>query len=425
MIKMIKDQLTKGEIIAKRDEVTYLFSYGNNQASILHLEARVLSTPMHPDSFLKLGYWEDYTGGVDLEAVIPTLRLETESGELVVINKPNTDRQCFVFRQSPNDQKALFTEIEKGRLRQGWSFAEGLSLLNGKDQFIQAFEQATAQWDAVKQWGTLSRMLNIKPGDYIVVPKQPDSKHFTIMQAKLREDGLGCYDFIEPLKGRNDYRHVIHVDPASVQVVHYEAMYPAVIKRLLKSIAYSSPVNVVRQKGFKEAIHTLMIESEKTELKQAHPLQAKMKEVEKRLYQEWVEEARNLTPSDFEKVVKSFMEANGFTIKRANQYDRLGGDIDLKCSKEVPLHTPFEPSMMEVTYYIQVKKHKGITGATGVKQLNQMVDHLPRENGKHVQKILLSLADDFSEDCKVLAEESEVLLIDGGTFAEMYVKSGE
>ncbi|OLS38931.1 hypothetical protein BTR22_04615 [Alkalihalophilus pseudofirmus] len=420
---MIKDQLTKGELIAKRDDVTYLFSYGNNQASILYLEARVLSAPMHPDAFLKMGYWEDYTGGVDLEAVIPTLRLETESGELVAINKPNTAPQCFVFRQSPTDQKALFTEIEKGRLRQGWSFAEGLSLLHGKDQFIQAFEQATAQWDAVKQWGTLSRMLNIKSGDYIVVPKQPDAKHFTIMQAKLREDGLGCYDFIEPLKGTNDYRHVIHIDPASIQVVHYEAMYPAVIKRLLKSIAYSSPVNIVRQKGFKEAIHTLMTESEKKELKQAHPLQAKMKEVEKRLYQEWVKEARNLTPIDFEKVVKSFMETNGFTINRGNYYDRLGGDIDLVCTKEVPLYTPFEPSTMEVTYYIQVKKHKGTTGATGVKQLNQMVDHLPRESGKHVQKILLSLADDFSEGCKKLADESEVLLIDGMTFAEMYVKS--
>ncbi|WP_100374138.1 restriction endonuclease [Bacillus sp. FJAT-45037] len=422
---MLKEQFVNGEIIAKRDEVTYLFSYGDDQARILHLDAKVMGAPMHVEAFLKMGYWEPYEGGVDPAQLLPSLRMESETGVLATTEEnERVEAQCFVFRQSTSHKKELYKEIEKGRLRQGWGFAEGLSLLNGRDTFIDNFKQASSHWDATRLWATLSRMLQIKPGDIMIIPKQPDHHHFVIMQAKLREDGVSCYEFADPLQSTDDYRHIIHIDKASIQVVHYEALYPSIIKRLLKSIAYSSPVNVVRRKEFNEAIHTLL-ESATTskELEEAHPLQIKMKEVEKKLHQEWVAEARNLPPSDFEKVVKIFMEANGFETERANHYDRLGGDIDLICKKEVPLHTPFEPSKMELIYYIQVKKHKGKTDETGVKQLNQMVDHLLVESGQNVQKILISLADDFSDTCKQLADESNVLLIDGLAFAEMYVKS--
>lgn len=429
---MNKIDIKNMRIIAQQGPDRLLVSYGNDQGSILYLPHNVLSVPMQIESFLARGYWKDYTGNVDLEKLLPDTMIEGESGGQLTlfrdVYRPFVieKKQCIVFRQNDQDRELLYQEILQGRLRQGWGFSEKFTLSQGKDRFIQNYLSVVnaSKKTAQKQWNVLSRMLHIKHGDTIIIPKQPDHHHFLIVKAKQTPDSDDCYEFMEPLKHTNDYRHVVHIDHEKIQVVHYDSLQsPLVIKRLLKSIAYSSPVNFVKKRDFKEAVDKVFLSEEKNSLVEAHPVQTKLQLFEDQLYKEWVKTVRDLTPSDFEKLVKKYMQDNGFEILKSNSYDRKGGDIDLLCSKEISIETPFEPKSIPLTYCIQIKKHENYTGAKGVEQLNLMAENLNLEDTAMVQKILISLADGFTEECVNLAGESNVLLLNGVEFAQLYFKS--
>ncbi|HWO95345.1 MAG TPA: restriction endonuclease [Bacillus sp. (in: firmicutes)] len=429
---MNKIDMKSMSIIAQQDSDRFLVSYGNDQGSILYLSHNVLSAPMHIESFLGRGYWEDYTGNVDLEKLLPNAMIEDKlGGELIPfcdVYGPfvREERQCVVFRQNDRDRKLLYQEILQGRLRQGWGFSEKITLSQGKESFIRNYLSVVnaSEKTAQKQWNVLSRMLHIKHGDTIVIPKQPDHHHFLIVKAKQNPNSDGCYEFMEPLQQTDDYRHVIHIDHENIQIVHYDSLQtPLVIKRLLKSIAYSSPVNFVKKQGFKAAVDKVFASEEKNSLVEAYPVQTKLQIFEDQLYQEWVKTVRDLTPSDFEKLVKKYMQDNGFDILKTNSYDRKGGDIDLLCSKEIQVETPFEPKSITLAYCIQIKKHDNYTNAKGVDQLNLMAEKLNLENAAIIQKILISLADGFTEECVNLANESNVLLLNGLEFAQLYFKS--
>jgi Holliday junction resolvase-like predicted endonuclease len=329
-----------------------------------------------------------------------------------------------VFRQNEADRKILYQELLKGRLRQGWGFSQDFSLYQEKRNFIKSYQTVTncSVENAQKQWNVLSKMLFIKEGDTIVIPKQPNHNHFLIAKAKQAPNCHTCYDFADSLENTTDYRHIIHIDPESIREVHYDSpLTPLIVKRLLKSIAYSGPVNFVRNKDFKQAITEINFSDEKETLAEPHPLHKKLQRIEYTLYEEWVKTVRNLTPSDFEKLVKKFMKDNGFIVLKSNTYDRKGGDIDLLCSKEIPVSTPFES--INLTYCIQIKKHQNLTDSTGVHQLVKMEKNLNLDESNVVQKILISLADGFTNECETLAEDKKVALIKGVEFAQLYFKS--
>lgn len=420
------------KIEAQQGADKFLVSYGNDQGSILFLKEKVLSAPMHVESILSRGYWDDYKGNIDLKDLLSQLQVEVKLGGPVVSFRElygtrfEEEPNCIVFRQNAADRELLYNELLKGRVRQGWGYSQEFSLYQGMEDFINSYQNVTkgSFETAQKQWNVLSKMLYIKEGDTIVIPKQPNHHHFIIATAKKDPNSHVCYEFGDPLENTNDYRHIIHIDPNSIQEVHYDSpLAPFIIKRLLKSIAYSGPINFVRNRDFKLAIEEIINENDKAELSEPHPLPQKLQRIEHSLYEEWVKTVRNLTPSDFEKLVKKFMRDNGFYILKSNSYDRKGGDIDLLCSKEIPVSTPFEPKSITLSYCIQIKKHKNLTDATGVHQLVNMEKNLNLEDSNVVQKILISLADGFTNDCEVLANDHNVTLINGIDFAQLYFKS--
>lgn len=418
------------EIIAQRDSNTYLVSFGNDIGCILYLQEKILSQPMLVDGILKFGYWDDYTGTINIEKLIPELQIETKHNRDLVALKDqfpqvSNEREYLVFRQNDNDRELLFQEIKQGRLRQGWAYSNEFCLSQGRDSFIESFLKESpnsTRIEAQKLWNVLSRMLQIKDGDTIVVPKQPKYQQFLILRAMSKPGTNSCYSY-EPLAGVNDYQHIIHIDPNEIQVVHYDSLLtPMIVKRLLKSIAYSSPVNSVKKQAFKEGINELVEVRDQKALAAANPLQSRVSASEQKLYQEWVKIMRELTPSDFEKMVNNFMHGNGFTIRKRNSYDRQGGDIDLLCSKEVSFETPFDMESVQLIYCIQIKKHSNLTNSDGVHQLIKMEKALDLKETDIVQKLLISLSDGFTEECEKLAEENEVILIKGVEFAEKYFK---
>ncbi|HNN91782.1 MAG TPA: restriction endonuclease [Pseudomonadota bacterium] len=331
----------------------------------------------------------------------------------------------FVIRQNPEERKTLLGEIMKGRLRQGWSYNPHLSLASGEAGFVAHFGRGESDdREAGNRYRILRPMQYIKPGDVIVVPRQPNDEHFLVLVASNNpnREAQYSYDFIEPAPGTDDYRHVVYVDPARVKILHYDGKgVPTVMKQRLRSIAYSSAVNAVGNRAFAEGIRQCLSLNE--EAKQPEPLAAKLTGIRERMYKSWIESVRSLTPSDFEKLVQTFMAAGGYKITRLNSYDGEGKDVDIECERVFDLDDPLGTNHT-VRYRIQIKKHKDQTGPKAVRQL---LDEKGMNQTQGVQCIsmVISTADDFTKDCKDLADHHGVRLMNGMQFARAYFRSVE
>ncbi len=135
-----------------------------------------------------------------------------------------------IFRSYSEQIETLWLdkELKEGRLRQGWG-ASGLSLkkadgrLTPKTEWdkryhdVGLYKQARGEpWD--KPWAarfsTLCRMLELKDGEVVIVPKMPEKRQFTIACV------AGCYRFKVGIG--NDFGHIIPVDPESVRTFDYD-----------------------------------------------------------------------------------------------------------------------------------------------------------------------------------------------------------
>ncbi|MBB2483317.1 restriction endonuclease [Bacillus sp. APMAM] len=92
-------------------------------------------------------------------------------------------------------------------------------------------------------------------------------------------------------------------------------------------------------------------------------------------------------------------------------------------SKEITVSSPFEPKSINLNYCIQIKKHQNLTDLTIVQQLVKMEENLNLEDSNIVQKILISLADEFTNECEILANDKKVSIINGVEFEQLYFKS--
>ncbi len=167
-----------------------------------------------------------------------------------------------VFRQErerPECQEALYKELKKGRLRQGWSYRAGWDLHIGKQMWMKLYR---AQRDGGDKRGTpkstyekIAGMLKINPGCLIVVPNQPDNDHFQLVRAVLSRDAdeFPCYTYARSVL--SDFRHCISIDKDA----RIERPYFKVSKYLSESLTsgyYRAPVQFIRDpkraKAFRE-----------------------------------------------------------------------------------------------------------------------------------------------------------------------------
>jgi|SRR5579871_6834431 len=331
----------------------------------------------------------------------------------------------FVVRQSWDDRKKLFEEIANGRLRQGWSFNPGLSLDQTELRFAENYaKDADHPEEAASRYAILRPLRFVNPGDILVVPKQPDYDHFVILVAARNptRDDPYSYDFVEPLPGTDDYRSVIYIDPERIKTFHFDGVsVPSVVKQKLRSIAYSKAVNVVSNRAFIAGVRECLQLDDRAN-QQPEPLKAKLTTIREKMYRSWVQSVRALTPTDFEKLVRAFMQAGDYQIVRLNHYDGEGHDVDLECERAFEFDDPLGTSQT-VRYRIQIKKHEGATDEHAVRQL---LDDAGTTGGSVPKlSIVISTADDFTDDCKRLAEKHGVVLMNGVEFARAYFRSVE
>ena len=126
-----------------------------------------------------------------------------------------------------------------------------------------------------------------------------------------------------------------------------------------------------------------------------------------------------LNPDKFENLVKFYFERNGATEVYIPSKNEKGkeGDADVIAV--------FEP--IKTIIYTQVKFHdiESKTSQWAVQQIKEYRNNKETmDDGYTKIAWVITTANDYTEDCKNIAKEEQVLLIDGKKFAEMIIEAG-
>ena len=178
----------------------------------------------------------------------------------------------FVFRTDYASRTWLWEEMtQKGRLRQGWALA-GTSLLDDRgniqseDEWIgkcwPTFKRAWKDFTkngAAERYKILKLMLQIQPGDFLIVPKMPEDDKFVLVRAHQNPARIGrdapCYDFDENPNPHDDFRHQVFVDPESVREFSWKSLPGAAGEKRLQF--YQKAVNQVKDEMLQKTIKGL------------------------------------------------------------------------------------------------------------------------------------------------------------------------
>lgn len=323
----------------------------------------------------------------------------------------------FVFRIA-NDVDYVKNEIKQGRLRQGWG--DSTSNLTGvsPDEWVKARCERNAFHGNYEYYSSkyrnLVKMHDIKSGDILIIPKTPDYTKFTICRAS------GEYTFCEPFGyNKDDYYHTIPIDVDSIREFSYHANEKCKIIHA-KLHSYQSPINRVLLENVIEAAESVVsacsdICEQKTE--------NIVKEIKDDIFKtSAISRFRNLGNRETEKIVKLIFENMGYEFIGSNSYDKEGGDADLifaDNSLGELMDAGLNGTEIPGKIFIQVKNKYG-TDESDIEGVKQLIKRAEDENA--AIKILISTADDFTQECKDLANRNYILLIDGRGFLNLILK---
>lgn len=324
--------------------------------------------------------------------------------------------KVFVFRVNC-EEDFIKTELKEGRLRQGWGW-DGTNLINAqKDKWVTK-QCEKDKFDGNEKYyktkfNNLKIMLDIEEGDIIIIPKMPTSSQFTICKA------AGKYEFKNPVGyNRDDFRHVIPIDVDSKREFYYLGNeYCRNIHAKLR--AYQSPVNNVWNEKIQDVAKKLANENISGE---EMKLSKVIEDIKSNCFDKTLGDLRDLGNKDIENTVKLIFEKLGYEYIRGNSFDNNGGDADA-IYRDVSLSEFFEvaSNSAEIGRQIFVQiKNKGGEDKDDIHGVEQLITRTEEETSP--VKILISTADKFSKECEKLANENDVLLIDGPGFLKLVFK---
>jgi hypothetical protein len=352
----------------------------------------------------------------------------------------------FIIRQETGDPVVtpeLYREIQAGRLRQGWGVT-GLDLRQGLESYSRSYIDAWGQADLTEEmriaretegrarFAILHPMLDIVPGDRIVVPKQPRWDRFLILLAEpvdghvyIFDDGKRQRD--NPLE--DDFRHVIHTNPTRLSEFGYhDNIDTLIVNRKMR--AYQAAVNNVWNPELQQAIEHLLegvrggaVIPQTPPGDDTGPAEVVRRAALEKAVAQVLETLRTVAPHILEKIVEDIFERQGFETIARNRFTGGGGDIDRVfhwLAEGHPLLERLSPDLeLGLTLNVQVKQKSGIDldDVHGAKQLLAM-----RSGAINEYSILISTADTFTPECVMFAQREKVILVDGKAFAELYLK---
>ena len=312
-----------------------------------------------------------------------------------------------VFRTDEDNVDWIYKEMTEGRLRQGWG-APGFALTTPdglrteKGQWEERYKVSWEVEPSPMRYSILIRMLKVKEGDVVVVPKMPESNQFTIARVS------GEYWF-EADEDRKDFGHIVPVRRDSVRTFGYRADNEAFLISGLFSRANHRPAvsfcNYADQ--VKAANRLLQRPNNPTSRPQKELAQAAIDDAFMSAAVALRDEVKNWNGPRFEEVVRQAFRDQGYTVKPHRRYDRKGADADILVSPPANRYSLFLPAEIVV----QVKWKEGLDEADE-ESVMQIIKWAQSE-GSDAVKCVISSASGFTDDAHELATANNVVLIGG------------
>ncbi|MEK0337540.1 MAG: restriction endonuclease [Nitrosopumilus sp.] len=326
------------------------------------------------------------------------------------------DNRFFIFRVNYDDAHDWIMKqiLENSILRQGWG-PIGLELINRKGEYVNSevwVKNYLRLWNDSEQkvsgrFDILSRMLEIKEGDLVVIPKSLNNYTLTICSV------VGEYSFdFDSHTFWDDFRHTIKIsNPRSYK--YDSSIESKMISAKFK--AYQSPVNNVRNPETQNKILELYRGESSSESKTITQI---TEEIVGKALRRIADQLLELNPTDFENIIAECLTARGYEILGMRHYDKNGADVDIIASYSLPFFSDATDHFP--TLLIQVKKKRGTdwNDEEGVNQLIKSTTDYP-----HSIKILVNTTDKISDAASRKAKENDIHIISGLKIFDLILKT--
>jgi len=313
-----------------------------------------------------------------------------------------------IFRMDENDGW-LYSEINEGRLRQGWGPA-GCSLLSPSGEKVSKNdweEKYRAIWNdnpSQKRFAILSNMLDLGEGDVVVVPKMPQWNQFTIARVSRG------YEF-DAEGNREGYRHIIPVESDSVRTFNYKANSETFLVSCLFARAnHQSAITFsYDSRQIRACLNLLKLSDQLDDQSDEKLYELAYDIVFKAAAEHLLKEVQGWNGERFERAIQKAFVEQGYRILSHPRYDKEGGDADILMSIPPSPYEVFLPEQKDIA--VQVKWKKGVD-EDDVKAVEQIVKWSNTFDSQ-VTKCVISSAIGFTGEAKNKAKNEDVILING------------
>ena len=307
----------------------------------------------------------------------------------------NREKNYWGYRIDIKNQDFFFKELQQGRLRQGWGYAENQKLPETKDSGARK---------------NLSMYHNVKKGDILLIPRLPDWGSVAIAEAAEDwDDKEKGYKF-EIDDEKKDYGHIFPAKYIGCFNRHGKDVSGNIQSTLKARNRFwnisrlSEDVEKIMKnlEGNKES--TSVIENIKNIVSEQVKSHFNLKGFSEKVIDEY---NRKFTASQWEEVIKNILEK----IYPGYEIERIGGSKEEKHGTDILVTISGLSNLEKYNIAMQVKNYNDVISDNNIdniiKQINKAEKYVWENNGKLIDKILVITPAKEEENPKLIEKCKE------------------
>ena len=304
-------------------------------------------------------------------------------------NTQEREKHYWGYRIDVKNQDFFFKELEQGRLRQGWGYAENQKLPNTTDSGARK---------------NLSMYHNVKEGDILLIPRLPDWGSVAIVKAT--EDWDKVYRF-EIDDEKKDYGHIFPAEYKGCFNRHGKDV-SGNIQSTLKArnrfwniSRFSEDIEKIKGNLERNRESTSVIENIKNIVSEQVKSSFDLKRFSEKVIDEY---NRKFTASQWEEVIKNILEK----IYPGYEIERIGGSKEEKHGTDILVTISGLSNLEKYNIAMQEKNYNDVISDNNIdniiKQINKAEEYVWENNGKLIDKILVITSAKKEENPKLIEE---------------------
>ena len=315
----------------------------------------------------------------------------------------------YAFRTDRNVRDLIYSELQAGRLRQGWGWHPEQNLRN------QTMDQGAA--------GNL-KMLRVEKGDILLLPGLPSASEVLIAEATAdwnAPEDEGGYRY-EQLAARRGYGHIF---PAKIlkSFERHHAAVPSDIRRTLRTPTrfwsvngYAAAIEELRNQQSALSERSLVADRVLDIALKAYADAFDVNSFRDQVFEQW---HKNFGAAEWEEALVTGLSAAypQYTV------DRVGGPKEVEHGTDILIRIPRPLSDGSYGVAIQVKDHGGVVDHQAyVEQISKSAYWAAHEDLKIVEQVVLITSLDRSAAQDWVGNYPEVTFVFQDDLRELLVE---